>query len=209
MALAKDIQDVFDAMVVPPNGDQSAAENAKTDDWMCGELSKVIVNYFKSATIMATATVAGGVPAGTFAAGTGSASGWTIQDIKAQLLAGCNAKEDSAIANAWGSAIESAGMAATCDFATIAGTVTTPVGVTSPLAGPAKGTVAGAASGSCGPAFLAAFNGAKNVSSGGDGIIAAGMAAAITSFVASMQCLVTGNGPIAGAVGTGITTPGA
>lgn len=209
MALASSIQDVFDAMIVPPTGDQTAAENAKTDEWMCEQLSNVIVDYFASASIMASATVAGGVPSGTFAAGTGKADGWKIQDIKDQLLAGCNTQNDSGIAMAWGSAVESAGMAATCDFNVIAGSVTTPAGVTMPLSGPAKGTVSGAAAGSCGPAFLAAFNAAKSLTSGGDSVIASGMASAITSFVASMQCLVTGNGPIAGAVGTGITTPGA
>ena len=34
-------------------------------------------------------------------------------------------------------------------------------------------------------------------------------AAAITSFVASMQCLVTGTGTIAGALGTATTAPAA
>lgn len=204
MALAADIASIFQQMVIPPSGDQSAAENAKDDDWMCTELSKTIVSYFKSATIMASATVMGAVSAGTFAAGTGSASGWTIQDIKTQLLAGCQAKEDSAIANAWGSAVEGAGMAATCNFASVAGTCTPPPpSPPMPLAGPAIGTVAGAASGTCAPLFLAAFQ-TKT-----DAGIASGIASAITAFVASMQCLVTGSGPIAGAVGTGVTTPGA
>lgn len=203
MALAQDIQKIFDDMVVSPAGDQAAAENAKTDDWMCGELAKVIKDFFGAATIMATGTVAGGIPTGTFAGGTGSASGWKIQDIKSQLLAGCNTKEDSAMANMWGTAIESAGMAATCDFQAITGTCTTPAGVAVPTSGPAKGTVAGAAQGTCGPLILAAFN------TQSDNGIAAGIASAVTAFVASMQCLVTGSGTIAGAVGTGITTPGA
>lgn len=204
MALASDIANIFQQMVVPPNGDQAAAENAKDDDRMCTQLSTTIVQYFASATIMASGTVAGAVPAGAFAGGTGSASGWTIQDIKAQLLAGCQTMDDSAIANAWGTAIEGAGMAATCNFATVAGTCTPPApSPPVPLAGPAVGTVAGAASGTCGALFLAAFQ-TKT-----DAGIASGMAAAITAFVASMQCLVTGSGTIAGAVGTGVTTPGA
>lgn len=203
MALGNDIAKIFNDMNVPNNGDKAAAENAKTDDWMCEQLSKVIVDYFGNATIVATATVAGTVTAGTFAMGTGTANGWTIQDIKAQLLAGCQTQDDSAMANMWGTAVESAGMAATCDFQSVAGTVTPPVGPPVPLAGPAKGTVAGAASGTCGALFLAAFNTKDN-----DGI-AQGIAAAITSFVASMQCLVTGSGTIMGAVGTGVTTPSA
>lgn len=203
MALGSDIADIFKEMVVPNNGDKADAENAKTDDWMCGELSKVIVDYFGSATITAAGTVAGAVPGGAFAGGTGAASGWNVQDIKAQLLAGCQTMDDGAMANIWGSAVESAGMAATCDFQSVAGTLTTPAGVPSPTSGPAKGTVSGAASGTCGPLFLAAFN-TKD-----DEGIAQGMAAAITAFVASMQCLVTGSGPIAGAVGTATTAPGA
>lgn len=202
MSLAQDIQKIFDDMVIPPNGDQTAAENAKTDDWMCGELAKVIKDYFGAAIITASGTVAGAIPTGTFAGGTGTANGWNIQDIKSQLLAGCNTKDDSAMANLWGTAIETAGMAATCDFSTISGSCTTPSGVVVPTAGPAKGTVSGAAQGSCGPLILAAFN-TKD-----DAGIAAGIAGAVTAFVSSMQCLVTGSGTIAGAVGTGITTPG-
>lgn len=209
MSLASDIQNVFDSMIVPPSGDEAAARAAKTDEWMCQQLSSVIVTYFEEATITASATVTGGVPSGAFTAGTGTASGWSIEDIASQLLDGCYAGSDVGIANAWGSAVENAGMAATCDFPTITGSVTTPAGVTMPLSGPAKGTVSGASTGTCGPAFLVAFNAAKNVASGGDGVIAQGMAAAITAFVASMQCLVTGNGSIAGATGTGTTSPGA
>lgn len=203
MALASDILSIFNDMAIPANGDQATAENAKTDDWMCGELAKVIKDYFSQAKIIATGTVAGTIPTGVFAGGSGSANGWTIQDIKSQLLAGCNTQQDAAMATAWGTAIENAGMAATCNFSSIAGTCTTPAGVAVPTAGPAMGTVSGAASGSCGPLILAAFN-TKD-----DAGIASGIAGAITSFVASMQCLVTGSGTIAGAVGTGITTPGA
>lgn len=203
MALAQDILKIFNDMQVPANGDQAAAENAKTDDWMCGELAKVIKNYFGAAIITATVSVAGTIPTGVFSAGTGTANGWTIQDIKSQLLAGCETKQDAAMANAWGSAVESAGMSATCNFSVISGSCVTPAGVTVPTAGPASGTVAGAASGTCGALFLAAFN------TKSDEGIASGMAAAITSFVASMQCLVTGTGTIAGALGTATTAPAA
>lgn len=175
------------------------------DSYFAREVSAKVADYAESG---AVSTVdAGGVPAGTF---TGSGNGAISVDseiCEKIIYAACKAMlamtsgGDAYLAAQMALGIDTMMSAGTVNT-TVTGTVITPSGASSALAGTAKGTFKGVSATLQG-GFLAAFNAMVSMTEGGDEYMAEQMAATVTSYLTAGVVSTQGQAALSGSVGSG------
>jgi hypothetical protein len=174
----------------------SMRDGSKTNAWMASQIAAEIKSYILAGQV--STTDAGTVPAGAYA-GAGSGT-MTIND--SNLGSALKTTFEAAYGNDDLAAHIATDIHAACTASdTVStgtkGTVTTPVGVSSPFAGTGKGKFAGAKA-AIETTLKACFAAMNAMSKGGDDYFAAQLAAAVDAYLKAGQVSVTLQAPLAG-----------
>jgi hypothetical protein len=174
----------------------SMTDGSKTDAWMASRIAGEVKSYILTGTV--STSDSGTVPAGAYA-GAGSGT-MTINDsnlgnaLKTTFEAACG-NEDLAAHIA--ADINAACTAGDTVSTGTTGTVTTPAGASSPLAGTGKGKFTGDKA-ALETALKACFTAMNAMPEGGDDYFAASLAAALTACLKAGQVSVTLLPPLTG-----------
>jgi hypothetical protein len=179
----------------------SMRDGSKTDTWMASQIATEIKTYILTGQVLTTD--AGATPAGAY---TGAGVG-TMTVNNGDLGNALKTTFEAAYGNDDLSAHIAADIDAACTAGdTVAtnttGTVTTPAGASSPLAGTGKGKFTGAKA-SIETALKACFAAMNSMSQGGDDYFAAQMAAAVDTYLKAGSVSVTLQSPLTG-TGAGV-----
>jgi hypothetical protein len=202
MSLKSDLQDTFDSM-------KSLTEGG--DDYFAKHVTQNCADYFESR-IVSTTNVAGAIASGTYVAGTGNGNpdcALTKGACESALLSAMKAMRnmvsggDVYFATEIANAIHTMYTGAKVEF-TVSGICTPPSTPPPPypLLGIVKGTISGSNS-SLLSGIIATFNSMRTMSDGGDEYFATQLASHIETYALALTCILTGQGAISGAVGTG------
>lgn len=178
-------------------------DGSKTNAWMAEQISAAIRDYILTGE--AETTDVGTAPAGAYA-GTGKGT----MTINADNLRGDltptfeNTEENSFLAAHMAEDIDAACSAEDTVETDTAGTVTTPIGVSSPFAGKGKGDFAGTKA-DIETLLNLCFETMNAMTSGGDDYLAEQIAVAVDSYLKAGKISVTLQPPLAGAGQGGIS----
>ena len=175
------------------------------DSYFAKQVSAKIADYVESVSI--TTVDAGSVSAGVFAgSGIGSISVDStvcekIVNAACETMVNMTTGGDDHLAEKLANGINTMMLAGKVN-ASVTGTVTSPSGVASPLAGKAKGTFTGV-SATLQSGFSAAFTAMQNMSENGNSYLAGEIAQAVTEYLKAGMISTQGQEALSGSVGTG------
>jgi hypothetical protein len=176
-------------------------DGGKTDAWMASQIAAAVKEYALTGT---AATVdAGAAPAGAYAG-----AGIGVMTIDAQALEGAltptfeGTKVNGFLAAGTADDIDAACSADGIVKTVTAGTVTTPVGASSPFGGTGEGSFTGVKT-TIEALLLQCFTVMDTMAAGGDDYLAAQLAAAVDGYLKAGVISVDLNAPLAGA-GAGV-----
>ena len=178
----------------------SMLDGSKTDAWMASRIAGEIKAYILTGRVSTTDT--GAVPAGTYAGagvGTMTINNSNLGNALQATFEAAYGNDDLAAHIA--SDINTACTASDTVSTNTTGTVTTPAGAASPLAGTGKGKFTGAKA-AIETTLKACFAAMNAMSSGGDDYFAAQLAAALDAYLKAGTVSVTLQPPLSG-TGTG------
>jgi hypothetical protein len=176
-------------------------DGSKNDAWMAEQIASAIQSYVGSG--QATTTDGGAAPAGAYVgAGVGTMA-INADDLKSKLKNTFEAAyTNDDLAAHMASDNDDVCKADDTVTTTSAGTVTTPVGATSPFSGPGKGNFTGTKA-SIETILKTCFAAMNNMSKGGDDYFAAQFAVAVDSYLKAGTISVTLQAPFVSGAGSG------